>query len=189
VITGHIAASYLAMGVLRDKRIFWLLGAAFACDAVDVLLALAKVCSAYGMYSHSLPALGLIAPTAMVVCWIVTRDRRFAYAGLALALVHLPLDWVTGRKALWPYGPLVGLDLYQQTWLDFAIEAPLILLAWIWTRSRLGPDKGLLSKGAIVVLLSFQCLSNVLGQFKVNAPISSQTPSCKASFFDHQRRS
>lgn len=177
------------MGAIRDKRIFWLLGAAFACDAVDVLLALAHVCSAYGMYSHSLPALSLIGPTAMLVCWVVTRDRRYAMAGLALALVHLPLDWVTSRKALWPYGPLVGLDLYRFTWVDFSIEAPLIFVAWYWTRKRLGPDERLLSKGAIVALLSFQCFSNVLGQYKFQPPVSSQTTSCKATFFEHQRRS
>jgi hypothetical protein len=39
-----------------------------------------------------------------------------------VVLAHVPADWLTGLKALWLNGPVVGLNLYRWPAVDFVLE-------------------------------------------------------------------
>ncbi len=185
MITGHIALSYFAGGRLRERRLLWLVGAGLAPDIVDVGLALADVCSPYGLYSHTIPALAIEAVLAAAICWIMTRDRRVAAAAIALVLVHLPLDFVTGTKAFWPYAPLVGMDLYRFPVADLAIELPMVILGWMYARRELANARFWLTKPTIVALVALQCFLNVSKYMSIQAPVTSQSNSCRATYQVH----
>ena len=51
----------------------WLLVASIAPDILDGVYALARVCSPYGVYSHSLPAIAVLAAITMVLAYAGTR--------------------------------------------------------------------------------------------------------------------
>lgn len=182
MITGHFAVGYLAGATLRDRRLLWLCGASFAPDIVDAAFALAGRCNAYGAYSHSLPALAVLAPLSAAICWMVTRDRRYALAAALLTISHLGLDMVSGQKAILVTGPLIGLSLYQWPAVDFVLETVLMALVWGWARVRLGHGVRWVRKYSIVLLLALQCLCDVLIARDIQAVRSSQSKSCRAGF-------
>jgi hypothetical protein len=53
-------------------------------------------------------------------------------------LAHVPADWLTGEKALWLHGPVIGLNLYRWPAMDFVLELPLIVGGWWMVRSSPG---------------------------------------------------
>jgi len=182
VITGHLALAYGAGASLKERRLLWLFGAALAPDIVDVGLALARVCSPYGLYSHAIPALALQAPLAAAICWAVTRDRRVALASTLLIALHLPLDFVTGSKVFWPGAPFIGADFYRYPLADVALEVPMVLAGWWYARRRVSDSSIWLTKTVIVVLVALQCFLNVSKILEFKAPITSQSDACRASY-------
>ena len=40
---------------------------------------------------------------------------------------HMLLDWITGYKATWPGGPMIGLRLYGHPIADFVVEGLVIV--------------------------------------------------------------
>jgi hypothetical protein len=182
VITGHLALAYGASGALRDRRMLWLAGATVASDVVDLGLALLQRCSPYGLYSHSIPALAVLAPAAAAVCWIATRDRRVTAAALAISVLHLPLDLVTGRKVVWPYQALFGLDVYKVPVLDLAIELPMLLIGWWYARSVLGASGFWRSRWLLGALVALQCVLAVSKISKKDGQLTSQNDSCRAAY-------
>jgi hypothetical protein len=182
VITGHLALAYAAGGAWKEQRLLWLFGAALFPDAVDAVLALAKVCSPYGLYSHSLPSLALQAVLVAAACWGVTRNVRLAVVGAALIGLHLALDFVTGTKVWWPYATPVGLDLYKHPLVDFALETAMVVPAWRYARRVFSGDWYFVSKSLIVSMVALQCALNVAKLYQITSPLSSQSDSCKASY-------
>jgi len=182
MITGHLALAYGAGVKLRENRLLWLFGATLAPDIVDVALALANVCSPYGLYSHSIPALALEAPIAAAICWAVTRDRRVAIAAALLIALHLPLDLVTSTKVVWPGARPFGAGFYQYPLVDVAIELPLVLSAWWYARKRISDSGIWVGKTAIVALVALQCALNVSKFIDFKLPITSQSEACRATY-------
>jgi len=182
VITGHLALAYGVGGKLREHRLLWLFGATLAPDIVDVALAFAHVCSPYGLYSHSIPALALEAPLAAAICWAVTRDRRVAIAAALLIALHLPLDFVTGSKVFWPGAPFIGADFYKYPLADVAIELPMVLAGWWYARKRMSDSGIWLHKTAIVLFVALQCALNVSKLVDFKPPVTSQSDACRASY-------
>jgi hypothetical protein len=140
VIVGHLGVAAAAKSAWRRTSLPWLLVACGAPDLVDVGYAIAGVCNPYGLYSHTVPAAALIAAVVGGAAFLATDSRSTGLVSALLVLLHLPPDLITGHKIFWPGGPMMGLDVYSRPLLDFAVEAPILLVGWwLLRRSRSAP--------------------------------------------------
>ena len=136
MIAGHLGLAGAAHASRRDGSLPWLLVAAMAPDVVDGLFVLGRTCNPHGLYSHTLPAAAIIAVVTGALAYFVTDRRATGLLCVLMTLMHLPLDYVTGRKLFWPGGELTGLNLYEQPLADFVIEAALAVGGWWLVRRR-----------------------------------------------------
>ena len=136
MIVGHLGVAAALVRWRPRASPAWILVAAIAPDFVDVALALVGVCSPFGLYSHTLPAALLTGAVLGAALWLSGRRETALIVPIAV-LLHLPLDYVTGRKLLWPGGELYGLRLYDRRLADFLIESALLLAGWMLVRHRL----------------------------------------------------
>jgi hypothetical protein len=135
VITGHFGIAAAVRSGWRDTSLLWLLLASVAPDLLDIAYALVGICSPFGLYSHTVPAVALLAVVVGGAAVMATGSRRTGMAAGALVLLHLPADMITGFKYVWPGGPRMGLDLYRHLGLDFVLEALVALGGW-WLLRR-----------------------------------------------------
>jgi hypothetical protein len=141
VITGHLGIAAAVRSGWRDTSLLWLLPASVAPDILDIAYALVGFCSPFGLYSHTVPAVALLALAVSGAAYLATGSRSTALAAGALVLLHLPADLITGYKYFWPGGPLMGLNLYQRPALDFLLEALLALGGWWMLRRGAGAPR------------------------------------------------
>ncbi len=140
MIVGHVGVAAATKSVWRRTSLPWLLVACVAPDLVDIGFAIAGVCNPYGLYSHTVPAAALIAAAMGGAAFLATDSRATGIASALMVLVHLPPDLITGHKIYWPGGPMLGLYVYQRPFLDFSIEAPILIIGWwLLRRSRSAP--------------------------------------------------
>jgi hypothetical protein len=162
MIVGHLGIALGARAVDREAPLGWLVVASLAPDIIDLAVAAAGVCNPDGAYTHSLAA---VAGTALVLgvtaAWNTHRGRTGLLVA-ALVVAHLLADYVTGQKALWIGGPLIGLNLYQWGWADFAVEAPIIVGGWYAARRWGDPPRWLAGRAAFAVLLGAQLLFDAI---------------------------
>jgi hypothetical protein len=135
VITGHLGIAAAVRSGWRDTSLLWLLPASIAPDLLDVGYALVGICSPFGLYSHTVPAVALLAVTFGGVAYLATGSRSTGLAAAALVLLHLPADMITGYKYVWPGGPMMGLQLYKRPVLDFVLESLIVVGGW-WLLRR-----------------------------------------------------
>jgi hypothetical protein len=137
LITGHLGLALGARAVDPDAPVSWLVVAACAPDIADLVLAAGGICNPDGAYTHSLAA---IAATALVLgaaaLWR-SGSRRTAWVIAGLVVSHLLADYLTGTKALWVHGPVVGLNIYQWPLADLFLEAVCVTAGW-WAGRRWG---------------------------------------------------
>ena len=136
---GHIGIALGAKGLRPRTWTPALVAAAVACDVVQMALDLAGVNDKTQTYSHSVPAALVIAGVIAALYFALTRRIHGAAFVAAVALSHLPADYIAGRKLLWPDGPEVGLLLYDHYAADFALEVAIIVLGWAAFRRTLRP--------------------------------------------------
>jgi hypothetical protein len=118
MIVGHLG---IAMGARSlDRRspaaaapLLWLIAASVAPDILDGVYAFGQYCNPAGAFSHSLPAAAILATLFGLAAFLHTRSAGTALLVAALVMFHLPPDYVTGRKALWSGGPVIGLYVYR----------------------------------------------------------------------------
>lgn len=144
MITGHFGVAAIAQSTLREPlrplHLFLLFGASVAPDAVDVLYWLFGICSPYGLYSHTLHAVLLQAAVIGGVAFLVSGSWRMALLFVAVVLLHMPGDWITGQKLFAPGAEMMGLRLYDRPLWDWLLELPILLLGWLMLRrARTGP--------------------------------------------------
>jgi hypothetical protein len=163
LIAGHLGVAGAAFAARRDSSLFWLLGAAMAPDGVDALFMLANVCNPYGLYSHTLPAAMLIAVVTGAVVYFVTSHRATGILATVLVLVHLPLDFVTGRKLFWPGGEIMGLGLYRYPALDFVLESLMAAGGWWIVRATGRAPRWATGGLALAAMLLLQGTLDVVG--------------------------
>ncbi|HVT40230.1 MAG TPA: metal-dependent hydrolase [Gemmatimonadaceae bacterium] len=156
MIVGHVGIAFGTRALRRDAPLVLLIGAAFLPDAGDGVLRLAAICNPYGTYTHSLPASALLAVAAAAVALAWSRSRALALVAGGLVLTHLPLDLITGQKALWLGGPVAGLYFYRFPLWDFIIELPVLLLGWMMLRRAGGAPAWATSVLTLACLLAVQ---------------------------------
>ena len=127
----------------------------------------------YGMLSHSLPAVAVLAVLAGTVAAVIGPSRSsgefpvrlptaaslVVIAGpvaLAVAL-HMVSDWFTGLKPTWPGGPMIGLQLYRVPVVDFLLEAVVVILGWLAYKATL-PQNPRAARAASLLLASLLVL-------------------------------
>jgi hypothetical protein len=160
LIIGHVGVAAAARAMRRDAPITLLLLATFMPDLLDAVYSIAGICSPFGVYSHSLPVIAIIAAAGALVALFVTGNVVTAFVVAGVVVMHLALDLITGEKMLWPQGPIVGLHIYQWPVVEFAIELPVIVLGWtLLRRSAVGPQWAS-SRAALIVLLTAQGAMN-----------------------------
>ena len=72
-----------------------LLIATYAPDWVDTGLCLTNSYNEQGMYSHSIPAVVVLAMLGFIVYFISTRDGVGATVVAGVVVSHMLLDWIT----------------------------------------------------------------------------------------------
>ena len=163
MIAGHLGIAGAAYSARRDSSLFWLLGASMAPDIVDAMFVAARSCNPYGLYSHTLPAVALIAAVTGAIAWFATDRRVTGVLAAMLVLAHAPLDYVTGLKLFWPGGELMGLRLYEYPLADFALESLIVIAGWWLVRSRRPAPRWATGWPALAVLLLVQGALDVAG--------------------------
>lgn len=161
MLVGHVGIALGARALDRreeDARapLPWLLAASVAPDLLDGVYSLARFCNPQSVFSHSLPAVAILAVLFGILAALHTRSMATALIVAALVVLHLPADYVTGHKALWIGGPVVGLNIYRWDWLDILVELPVILAGWwLLRRTRFTP-RWVVSGVALAALLAVQ---------------------------------
>ena len=163
MIAGHLGIAGAAYAGRRDSSLVWLLVAAMAPDAVDVLFVVGRTCNPHGLYSHTLPAAALIATVTGAIAYFATDRRATGVLCVLMTLVHLPLDYVTGRKLFWPGGELAGLRLYEYPIADFVVEAALAVGGWWLVRRRRGAPRWATGWLALGAMLALQATLDIVG--------------------------
>ena len=140
--TGHVGVALGAHGIRKAIPLWLLIFASQMPDWADAGLCLADIRSPIpGMYSHSLPAIALLALVGALIYCVILRDP----AGMALvALVvisHAGGDYLTGLKPSWQGGPLIGLELYKRPLIDFFIEGLVVMGGWLIYRRSLPAER------------------------------------------------
>jgi LexA-binding, inner membrane-associated putative hydrolase len=163
VIAGHLGIAGAAHAGRRDSSLFWLLAAAMAPDVVDALFVLARTCNPHGLYSHTLPAAAIIAAVTGAIAYFATNQRTTGALCVLMTLVHLPLDYITGRKLFWPGGELMGLRLYEYPLADFVVEAALAVGGWWLLRRRRDAARWATGWLALGAMLALQAALDIAG--------------------------
>jgi hypothetical protein len=111
--------------------------ASVAPDITDALYWVIGFCSPYGLYSHTIHAVVLEAALIGGVVLLVTGSRTMSLVFVIVVLLHVPADYITGRKLVVPGGEMVGLRLYDRPWLDWVLEVLIAVIGW-WLLRRSG---------------------------------------------------
>lgn len=139
---GHVGIALGAHGLRRSAPLWFLLLASQLPDWADAGFCLAGVRPAVqGILSHSLPAVAILALVAAVAYAVFMRDPRGMLLVAAVVISHAAGDYLTGSKPTWSGGPMIGLMLYKRPFIDFVIEAAVILGGWLLYRRSLEPER------------------------------------------------
>jgi hypothetical protein len=176
VIVGHLGPAGAVRARWRTTALPWLLVAALAPDLLDASLAAAGVCNPYGLYSHTVPAVLLLAAVLGGAAFLM-ESRATAVACVALVFLHLPLDYLTGNKLYWPGGAMYGLRLYQRPFADFVLEVPIIVTGWWLLRRSASPPRWAVSRVALLALVAAQATVDLMDRsWKPNACAAADAP-------------
>lgn len=134
---GHVGAALAAKRAVPAATLAALVVATYLPDWTDAAFCVAGRYENAQMYSHSLPAVAVLALLAGGMQ--LGRGRGRVVAGVVglLVLSHLLLDYITGTKYAWRGGPRIGLGLYSHPLFEFVIEAGVIVIGWLLYRATL----------------------------------------------------
>lgn len=166
MITGHLGVA----GALWSRSqapattpvFLALIAASVLPDVVDVAYVLAGICSPFGLYSHTLPALALEGAIVGGAAYLLTGSRAITVLLASAVLLHLPADFFTMRKLVMPGGEMMGLQLYERPAIDFILEGPVFAAGWwLMRRSARGP-RWAASVPMLVAVIAMQGTFNVV---------------------------
>lgn len=165
---GHIGVALGAHGIRKAVPLWLLIIASQLPDWADAGLCLANVRTPVpGIYSHSLPAIGVLALVAAIAYCFMVRDVAGMLLVAAVVASHAVGDFFTGMKPTWNGGPMIGLQLYQHPMIDFAIEATVLVAGWLLYRRSLPADRRSSAPALTVlgVLLAIQAGADIFLSF------------------------
>lgn len=152
---GHIGIA-LDFKILQPRLLTgWVIGSAFLPDLVRLLLRPFAVGLTLNLLSHSLPAIAIEATIAAVLYFARYRNPSDALVVGMACCTHYPLDLVTGCKATWHGGAVIGLALYQSPLVDYPLEGILLFASWYAFRRRYR-EQWLSRRWAVAALLMAQ---------------------------------
>jgi hypothetical protein len=176
VIFGHFGLAAGVRGGWPRTALVWLLPASIAPDLLDVILAAARICNPYGLYSHTLPAVVLIAALVGGAAYLTVSGKADATAAstamacILVILLHPTLDFLTGHKLFWPGGELRGLHLYDRPMLDFLLESAVVVVGWLLLRRTPAAPRWAAAPAALCTVLLLQGAADLsAGSFKPSA--------------------
>ena len=139
---GHVGVALGAHGMRKAVPLWLLIIASQLPDWADAGLCLANVRTPVpGLYSHSLPAIGVLALIGAIAYCFAVRDVAGMLLVAAVVASHAVGDFFTGLKPTWSGGPMIGLELYHHPAADFAIEAVVLVAGWLLYRRSLPEDR------------------------------------------------
>jgi hypothetical protein len=142
VYTGHVGVALGAHGIRKSIPLWLLILASQLPDWADAGLCLASVRTPVpGAYSHSLPAIGILAVAAAIGYCMILRDPAGMLIVALVVASHAAGDYLTGMKPVMPGGPLIGLQLYARPWIDFVLESTAVVLGWLIYRNSISREK------------------------------------------------
>lgn len=157
MVAGHFAVAYFARARWQRAAMVPLLIATIIPDLADFALPSGDKCrTSCELYTHAMPAVFVLAAAAAFLTWEIYHRRVTSYLVGALVVVHVAMDLVTGSKPYWPGGPRLGLHLYTRPLADFALEALMVVLAWITLRRTKDAPRAAVHPVALVLLLALQ---------------------------------
>jgi hypothetical protein len=157
MVTGHLAIAYLARARWTRATLLPLLVASIVPDLADFALPQGDQCrTACGLYTHAVPAVFVLAAGAAFLSWEIFHRRATTYLVAGLVLVHVSMDLLTGYKPYWPGGPRLGAQLYAHPVADFAVEAALVIGAWIALRRTPDAPRAAVHPVTLLLLLLLQ---------------------------------
>ena len=165
---GHVGIAIGAKGLRKTIPLWLLIVASQLPDWADASLCLANIRTQVpGMYSHSLPAIGVLALAAAAAYCVIERNVAGIILVIAVVISHAVGDYVTGLKPTWGGGPMIGLELYHRPVIDFLIESVVIFGGWLLYRRTLPADRR--SSGPVVqmitILIAAQLAADVFMHF------------------------
>ena len=137
---GHVGAALGAKRVVPAVSLGTLVFATYLPDWMDAALCVTGRYHDSQMFSHSVPAVIVLAILAAATQF-GRGDLRAALVVGVVVLSHVLLDYLTGIKPTWPGGPLIGLGIYRYPIVDFTVEAVVILGGWLLYRRTLPPNE------------------------------------------------
>jgi hypothetical protein len=172
VIAGHFGVAMAARARWSRHPLLVLVIAAIFPDLIDFVTAALHICGPNGLYSHSLPAIAI--QSAVLGIGVMLWRRSPAAGGMVVAMIvlHLAADYVTGLKVLWAGGPVIGLNLYSHPAWDFVLEAVVTFGGWRMLRTSPARDRWSSAPMVLAMLLAAQAAldiaSYVVGPVKPN---------------------
>jgi hypothetical protein len=138
---GHIAIALYGSTLRPRVPLAVLIIASQGCDWVQLILQATLGGPVWRSIAltHTIPAAFVLAVIAALLYLLFRRDERGALIVGGVTLSHAIVDFFTGDKPILPNGMLYGLGLYDHPFIDFMIEVPLVVLAWIAYRRTLAP--------------------------------------------------
>ena len=84
--------------------------------------------------------------------------------------VHLPADFFTGQKLLFPGGEMVGMNLYARPVWDFALEVPLVVVGWVAARRSFRVHVWMTSAWLLALVLGVQLMYDATHYRRLRKP-------------------
>ncbi len=165
MFTGHLGLALGARGFHTRLPMWALVTAAMLPDLVNTAWALTGYGDPGDVRSHGWVAAATSAALLGGLYLAVSRQISAAMLLAGLVVSHLVADYVTSQgMPPWPGGPRIGLHLYTNDPLDFAIEATMVIGGWLIYRRKIVPEQrralplGLMLGGLLLFQLLFQLL-------------------------------
>ena len=165
MITGHLGVAGLLRSTQGEKigRVAFvaLAVASLSPDVLDGVFVLLGSCNPYGLYTHTIFSVLLQSAVVGGTAFLVFDSRTLGLLLAAAVLLHLPADFLTGQKLMYPGGELVGLNVYERPWLDFVLEVPLVVAGWMAARRSSRQRSWTTSAWTLALVLGVQVVFDV----------------------------
>ena len=157
MVTGHVSVAFLAKARWPRAAFTALLVATMLPDLADFVLPHGNQCrTSCELYTHAIPAVLVLAGLMSALAWEIWHRRTTAVLAGGLVVLHVACDLLTGFKPFWLGGPPTGLALYRYQGADFAMEALMVVVAWVVLRRSDAPPRWAVHPLTLVTLLLAQ---------------------------------